>query len=591
MNACASLGIAKRSGVSFDPEPVVLINGVPEPRLAVASYSANGPLDIRSARLHVDTPDETPEKLAYWLCAEVTIALPLRLTDDQVRWPVLLRGVLKEAESTESVGGRSLWFELIDTWSESLTRPVEAVWWHESNGLVIERDTGSLQIGLNANRSADTFNINGQQIHVIQEGSGLCWTVADALETISGFADLDLSLVGLPRDVANAELMKSIDLARPLSTGLERILAEYGLVIHRDIRREVGLLIERRSVRSISTGRPIRLVWADDAQPLGDILDVETDSPVQMAQLWVARTDGWMVESTFDLVGGWDPSLEGQADSEYDKQLSSDFTTYADVYRRWVLNEDGFYSQAPYYRGPAFDLNTFFDTTGMVPQTLSLKSNLTRGDNGKPLKPVIEVSTDGGAEWTVISMSSDILGDRAGIYLDPKTLPGDFLTAAKAGLARVRVTAGLVSPAPVEISRWQGNAFTCKLPPLRHDVSDVFRFQRVDPESIHHAGIESGALSADEVDHTNEMFRWLVDRMTRHAAGGKRIGGQASVELAGTWPLLRPGDRLLEVRGPGVAADGQAQAMTERGGTVMSIEARYVQHKTKGRRTIVKLTF
>lgn len=591
MNACASLGIAKRLGVSCDPEPVVLINGVPEPRLAVMSYSVKGPLDIRSARLHVDDPHDVPGLLAHWLCAQVVIALPLRLTDDQVRWPVLLRGVLIETESTESAGGRGLWFELTDTWCESLARPTEAIWWRQSNGLLIERDVGSLKIGLNANRSADAFSINGQQIHVIQEDSGLCWTVADALETISGFAGLDLSLIGLPGDVASEELMHSINLARPLSDGLGRILEEYSMVIHRDIRREAGLLIERRPVRSVSNGRPIRLVWPDEEQPLGDVLNVETESSAQVARLWVARASGWLVESTFELVGGWNPSLEGQPDSEYDKQLSTDFTTYADVYRRWVLNEDGFYSQAPYYRGPVFNLNVLFNTTGIVPQPLAFKSNLTLGVDGKPLKPVIEVSTNGGSEWTVISMSSDILGDRAGIYLDPRKLPGDFLTAAKTGYARVRVTAVLSSPKPVEMSRWQGNAFACTLPPLLHDVSDVFRFQRVHTDSIHHDDVESGALSADEVDHANAMFRWLVDRMTRQAEGGACNDGHASLELAGTWPLLRPGDRLLEARGPGIAADGQAQPMTKRGGTVMSIEASYVQHKTKGRRTKVQLTF
>lgn len=591
MNACASLGIAKRTGVLCDPEPVVLINGVPEPRLAVSSYSAKGSLDIRSARLYVDEPDDVPGKLAHWLCAEVAIALPLRLTDDQVRWPVLLKGVLKKLESTVSSGGQGLWFELTDTWSESLELPAMSIWLRQSSGLVIKQDEGSLDIGLSANRSTDTFNINSQDIHVIQEGSGLHWTVVEALKTISVIADLGLSLNGLPRDVTNEVLVHSVNLARPVADGLKRLMDEYRLAIRRDISREAGVLIEKRSVRPTSKGRPIRVVWADDAQPVGDVLKIDSDSPTQVSRLWIARADGWLVESTLNLVGGWDPSFEGQADSTYDKQLSTDFSTYADVYRRWVLNEDGFYSQPPYSRGPAFDLNSLFGTTGIDPQPLSLKSNLTLGDDGNPLKPVIEMSTTGGSSWTVISMPSDILKERAGIYLDPKKLPGDFLTAAKAGLARVRVTAVLASPTPVEISRWQGNAFTCTLPPLIHDVSKAFRFQRVDPASIHHTDIESGTLSANKTDHTNAMLRWLVNRVTRHDAGGARHGGQMSLELVGTWPLLKPGDRLLEASGPGVAADGQPQAVTKLGGTILSIESCYEKQSTRGRRTKVKLTF
>lgn len=591
MNACASLGAVKRSGVSCDLDPLVLIDGVPEPRLAVSSYSLNGQLDIRAARLYVDESEHALGKLAHRLTTEIMIALPLRLSDDQVRWPVLIHGVLKEVESGKSTGEREAWFDVVDAWSESLARPAEAIWWQASSGSVDARDSGSIQIGLKANRSENTFVINGQQVYVLQEGSGIVWTVADALKTIGCIAGLGLSIIGLPRDVASAELTQPINLTRSLSDVLETILKDYSLIVQRDIRREAGSVVERRYVRPISQGRPIRAVWADDEQPLADVLDVQAESPAHVARLWIAQADGWQIESTFNLVGGWDPALEGQADSEYDKNDSTDFTTYADVYRRWVLNEDGYYTQAPFSRGPAYDLNALFDTSDIVPQPLVLNSNLTLGDDGEPLKPVIEVSTNGGSEWVVIAMPSDILGDRAGIYLDPVTLPGDFLTAAKAGLARVRVTAVLASPKPVELSRWYGNAFSSTLPPLVHDLADVFRFQRVNSASIHYANVRSGILAADQVDHTHAMFRWLVDRMTRHANSGERIGGRATIELAGTWPLLRPGDRLLDVRGKGVAVDGHAQAMTDLGGTVQSIETRYEKHKTRGRRTKVTMTF
>jgi hypothetical protein len=591
LNACATIGPARRSGVSDDPGPVVLVDGVPESRLVVASYLTEGPMDVRSTRLYIDEPDRVPGVLTHWLGAEVSIELPMRLTDGRVRWAVLLRGELKEVEADEASGERGRWLRLIDTWDDFIARPTQTIWWRNPDGSVIQRDMGSFKVGDKGNRSVGKYIVNGGLVHVIQDGSGLAWTVGDALETISAFSGLSLSLNGLPRNVADSELMQSVDLARSLSIGLKKILETYELVIQRDINRESGVTTERRAVRPVSCGRPIRISWADSAEPLGDVLSVNTDQPVQPAQLWVAQAGGWLVESTFDLDGGWAPALEGQSDDEYDKKKSTDFATYADVYRRWVLNEDGFYSQAPYYHGPTFDLNALFNATGIDPQPLAFQPNVTLGEDGERLKPIIEVSTDGGSEWIVFTQSKDILDDRAGIYLDPNTLPGDYLTAVKAGQARVRVTAGLISPVQVEISRWYGNAFTGKLPPLVLDVSDFFSFRAVSLGSIHHTDVQSGALAAAEIDDSNAMLRWLVDRIARRAEGGSRNGGRATLELAGTWSMLRSGDRLLDVRGSGVAADGQAQSMTPFGGTVLSVEARYMPTGRKGRTTTVRLAY
>lgn len=590
MSACASLGYVRGSGVSQDLAPVVLVNGVPEPRLAVETYKVEGPLNVRSARLRVDAACLDPGVLHGWVNAAVMLAMPVRLVDDQVRWPVLMLGRLEEASHDKKSGRDACWFDLVDAWSETLARPIEAIWWRLPAGALLERDSGSLTIGRDGNRSADRYAINGKQVHVIQEDSGIGWMLSDVLEMLSAVGDLGLSLQGLPGETARSPLVNRIDFGRPLSFVLKSMFEAFGLVLQRDIRREDGTAHELRMVRPVAAGRPIRLVWPNQARVIGDVLEVNTDQPAQSSRLWIARADGWRVESTFNLVGGWDPALEGQADDEYDKKKSSDFATYADVYRRWVLNEDGFYTSAPYYRGAAFDLTSFFGTGEIDPQPLVFRDNLTCQGNGKPYEPIIEVSTDGGSQWTLIDTAVDILKDRAGIYLDQTTLFGNFLTAAKSGQARVRVTACLISPLPVESCRWFGNPYTSTLPEYVLDVSDLFFFHRVDSQSIHYADVMSGIMTADVINDSYALSAWLTRRVTEHARGGDRVGGEATLELAGIWFDLRVGDRLLDVGGRGVAIDGQAQALTDVSGTIRSVEARLATGANQGRTTRVRVT-
>jgi hypothetical protein len=96
--------------------------------------------------------------------------------------------------------------------------------------------------------------------------------------------------------------------------------------------------------------------------------------------------------------------------------------------------------------------------------------------------------------------------------------------------------------------------------------------------------------TADEADDSNQMLRWLVNRMTRLDAYAP-CGGRATLELAGTWPMLRPGDRLLNVGGPGLAADGSAQALSAIGASIRSVETRFAHHPRRGRSTRVGLVF
>jgi hypothetical protein len=253
------------------------------------------------------------------------------------------------------------------------------------------------------------------------------------------------------------------------------------------------------------------------------------------------------------------------------------------VYRLWVLNEDGRFSLPPFAAGPVFDVEGFFGVAPLPPQPLRFLPCLTLDDRGVRRPVRVEVSCDGGNNWTVYGGVVCVATDRAAVYLDDGTLPPSLIAAGGTGSARLRVTAVLPSPVAVQEQRWQGNPFAGALPPRPLFLGNVFRFARVAPTSLHYAGIAAGELHAIQRDDTQALRQWLVRRMRREelAAGGG--AGRGTLTLAGTWPLLRVGDR---VPAPGVTPTprgnavpdvsiGDRAAGTERAAVIQAVSLRW----------------
>ncbi|HEX7009115.1 MAG TPA: hypothetical protein VF184_03980, partial [Phycisphaeraceae bacterium] len=399
---------------------------------------------------------------------------------------------------------------------------------------------------------------------------------------------LSLSLRLLPRSIAEAGLVDEVDLSRSAGQVLRALLEPYGLLIVRDLWREGLTLLERRHVRPAGRGRPVWARWAQQGQPMSDAERVEAELPVEAAQMWVARGAGKVVESTFELVGGWDPMLEGQADEQYGRATSSDFATYANAYRRWVLNEDGAFTGPPYNRGAAFDLNAFFDQTNIRSQPLRFLDCLTLDDAASPRLPVVEVSTDSGLSWSQYPGKAAVLEHRAGVYLDDDTLPAAFLAAAKNGTAKVRVTASLRSPEPIEARRWRGNAFAGTQPARVFELGEAFAWRQVGAASIHAEAVQAGALEADQVDQRHALNVWLVNRLRQEDERQTARSARGRITLSGAWALLRAGDRLMQAGGAGRRVDDQAQALTQRGAVVRAVRCRFGVRGRRGPQTVVE---
>lgn len=543
--------------------PWVFHAGHPVPELRLLRMDAEGPLDRRVFTLAVqassrDTPGEG---------AQVEVLLPRRLGGGEVRWQVLGVGRLERHDLARGPGEADRRYRVIDTWAQRLDRSAAEVWAWLDDALVLLPAGGSLLAGDRANRSTQTHRVAGEQVHVLQPG-GEPWRLGDAVRTFSVFHGLGLRLpAGLA--VWDQPLREDASLSQPAGSVLRRWCETYGLSVSQTLRRAGGRVVTWRSLRPTSMGRRIGLPRAatrDGDEAVRRVASAVTD---RRPRRWVARGDRPTIESTFTLSPGWDPSLEGQPDAAYDRGVSSDFSRYANVYRRWVLNEDG------RDRGPTFDLAALFAGVLDVPPTaVPFGTCLTRDDAGRRLTPVVEWSLDGGATWSTVDEAWQRLRDRAGAYLDASSLNPAYLAAAKAGAARLRVTATLTATRPIEAARWQGNLFDEPGPQHTLDASALFVVRRVDQLSIHHAGLAAGLRTADERDDRDALARWLLARVDESGPG---LGGgvSAELELAGARPELRVGDRLTSVVGAELDAAGTPSSLTRLEASVAAVRCEF----------------
>ncbi len=259
---------------------------------------------------------------------------------------------------------------------------------------------------------------------------------------------------------------------------------------------------------------------------------------------YVARGDGRLYESTFDLVAGWDDALATGDPDDVSPRTNPDYDQVRDVYRKWVLNEDGTYTASPYERGPAPDFSALFEGAPYVRRRRRLLPCLSRDAAGRSRGVYVEVSLDGGTTWEQSTLAARVLREECGIALTADPLPAEYLAAAMRGEVRMRVTAAIASDSPLsaEYAGTEGNDLPGR---TRHiHVPAGYRYRRVAPTSRFYG--EAGADEADDTARLQDLIRaaWDADR---------RAPAPARIEV----PYLafghRVGQRLLGTRGRRVA--------------------------------------
>lgn len=505
--------------------PLVFVNGSPDPDLSVVSASFSAPMDEREVTIHLANRALISSSAHY--DAEVVVAVPHALSDGELRWQVLLSGRLVESEAEQSSGKDQ---------SERVVRDRLALLLAEPISLLGPWLTDALTLEVVLNRLG---------------------------------ARLDAELVfACEADVLMAPVSSASPETDTIGQRLRPVLSDLGLSLEQTlafdrqkVRRTLTVLPER-------TGRRVSLPWPDSQGRGGSVVSVVVDREARPPRVWVAQGDRPVVEDTFVLQRGWDPALQGQPDGDYGRLTSSDFSRFGAVYRDWVLNEDGSYSDAPFDLGARFDVGSLFDQPGTVDEPLRLGACLTLGPAGRRLAPIVESSTDAGLTWSAYPGQVEVMADRAGVQFMDDELPSGILAAAKAGTLRVRVTASLTSPRPIEERRWDGNPFAGPAPTRVIDPGGSFRWRLIGASSIHRQAISDGTLQADTSDDRPALRARLQAHITRQP-GPKAL---VKLDLAGAWTSLRLGDRVRDALGKGIAIDGTPASFATRDARIIRID-------------------
>jgi len=141
-----------------------------------------------------------------------------------------------------------------------------------------------------------------------------------------------------------------------------------------------------------------------NCQQQGETIDISKTNISQVTRKknpivtnrYIVQGDYKLYEATFELVKGWDASLETTTYDTYSSTTNENFNDVRDVYRKWVLNEAGDYTGSPYSRGDAFDFSEIFGNSGYVRKRRRFYPSLTCGSDGSSIGYYLEISyTDG----------------------------------------------------------------------------------------------------------------------------------------------------------------------------------------------------
>jgi len=546
MSAIASLPMQSFSGIIPALSPMLRADGRPLPWAPVLTFETRGPLHDQRATALVLGPAADTRAQRLRDANEIDLALPLRMSDGTTQWHVLMHAAMDDLAVSRTPEARHLTLTLQSKWSARLDEGFKTVPVLD-DGVLLTRliDETSLRLGDDWAMSQATFTVHGQPTRVISR-RGQPWTTGQLLTAVGAWLGVKIDVAALPATTRDAGLLGVTDLARPLRALLGELLDAHGLVLH-----------ARGAEHFMALPRGLRVseVSASDADQAWSATRRDTDDVDEQSKLLIARTTRVSREGTFGLVGGWDPSLQGLGASGYEPATASDFSKVRDVYRYWVLNEDGAFSSAPYNR-PPFDLAGFFENPTMPGEPVRFAAPLTRSASGLAMEPVVEYSTDAGGSWQLLEGDVTVDAGRAALRLNQSPLPSGFLSAGESGGLRVRVTASLPSPLPRDRMRWLGNPFARSFKREVIDFSRVVAYRSMDASSIYASAVAAGTREADLADGSAEHEAILHEAAARVQRENPARG---ELTLAGVWPALVPGDvlRCIEnqvVRDLGLAA-------------------------------------
>ncbi|MDY6913369.1 MAG: hypothetical protein SVT52_02780 [Planctomycetota bacterium] len=422
--------------------------------------------------------------------------------------------------------------------------PSMATRWQLSDGQVQEVPSNKIRFnaGDDTLASAAAATLGSRKARVFDSDVGARrWTVADVLGYL--IATAVPPQVEAPSLQELERLAGGIDVDSMNLTGLtvgEALIrvSRLGGLEMRSARRGLGLVFYRPGRQG--RRRTVRL------QPAGEKLS-QDKSNLWRGQIHVRRRpsrpgvlalgEHKRYESTFYLAKGWDPSLETSRWRDLVRSESGNWPLVAQVYRKWVLNEHGWYSGSPWYLPThSFSDISAEDFTLNIPR--ELLPTLSAGSNGRSLGVVVEVRCGTGASWKRWRGPLWVSRDECAIYFGGDALPADFFQAAVEDEAAARVTATVEADVRLvaEIKGDRGMARQII------DISNRAAWRQVHSDSIFHNA--DGLGQPGERDDSQ-----LLEHIARRHAEGAALATEAELVLGWVDTSFHVGDIVERVDG------------------------------------------
>ena len=511
------------------PRTEVLLEGVAQPRLRLDTLEIRrsaAPRAWFSAGLGrgAETGEDTRiEHLAPHVRPGARVVVRLLrggvLPGAQRRDLVIFEGRISRVDLRLDPQGEALRFEAEDLGAEVLRRRIGGQRLRTSDGET--RVLGGMALGFNldgqANASDSPYDPGSGEAYTIfaaLHGDAAAWTLAEAVAHL--LAEYGQSaVVGAPtptevRSGLGGTVLRNVRLeGRTLGEALDALLELSGGMMTVAVEPQEAGVSRRLEIFTPDRAPVCRLAH----QAVGcrydpaatDFSDLAVTMRFEAApRRYVARGDRKVYESTFELMRGWAEGLGSNNPDDFSPSQNPNFDGFRDVFRKWVLNESGEYTEGPYYSGPAADLGAVFEGAPYSRRRRRFLECLSCDDLGRSYGVYVEVSFNGGSTWQRPAMAVRVLRDECGIYLTDDPLPPQFLVAGMNGLLRVRVTAAIESDSCVQAER--GEPETADFPGrTRHlNVPAGYRYRKRASTSRF-----SGQAAADEVDDTPRLLEFV----------------------------------------------------------------------------------
>ncbi len=445
-----TLSATRRSHTVLRPvPPAVYVEGVRRRDLKVLTWEVLGPPTFGRARLLLHPAAQPTRPLRL----EGTSELPPIGSSVLIR-PVgngdgvNFQGIVVAHRAELSENGEHLMADVEHQLSGALSAAITHRW-HVAGQTPTDLAKAAVRFNgdLHSLASQNTVKVRSRSSRLFDaSASARRWTVADALAYVFATAvPLDVPTPGLSELAA---LAGTIDLGTLDITGLTvaealtRLAARGGLEL-RAARHGLGLEFYRPGVptRAASVAlQPAGGVFSPSRTNLWKGQVVIRRRPARRPVLVLGAAKRY--ESTFTMAAGWDTSLQTTRWRDFVRSHSPHWLKLADVYRKWVLNEHGWYSGSP-WNLPTYDFSAISAEDFCLVRPRRLLPCLSCDRNGVSLGVVAEVQCGSGAPWQRWRGPLWVSPEESAIYLSGDALPGDFFQASADEEASVRVTASV----------------------------------------------------------------------------------------------------------------------------------------------------